>query len=351
MEAECYKCRYEPMTRSTVRLKDIAGKTGFSVNTVSLALRESPRIPEETRQLIRDAAAELNYLPNHIAKSLVNRETKTIGLILTDITNPTLTRTAQAIELALAERGYGTLFATSNNDFGEEIRALEMFRSRQVDGMLVYPRSHRRLDHIRRLRQSNYPVVLLVGDPDSGVDGVCVDERRGAYKATRHLIETGHRRIAIIDSANPLGNLEKCEGYLQALEEAGIGFDPALAADPQGHTVMKGYWATDTLMSIAPRPTGIFAANDSLALGALRWSQKNGISVPRDVAIVGFDNIEFAEHAATPISSVNYAVDVVTQLAVDRLMRLINAGDTLPEPRVTMIDPDLIVRESTTGRV
>src|SRR5215217_5075217 len=103
------------MGKSTVRLKDIADKTGFSVNTVSLALRQSPRIPEETSIRIREAAEALNYLPNHVAKSLVSRETKTIGLVLTDITNPALTQVAQRIELALNERGYGTLFATSNN--------------------------------------------------------------------------------------------------------------------------------------------------------------------------------------------------------------------------------------------
>ena len=112
------------MARSIVRLKDIADKTGFSTNTVSLALRHSPRIPQQTREIIQRAAAELNYLPNHIAKSLVSRETKTIGLVITDINNPALTHTAQAIELALAERGYGTLFATSNNTISEEIRAI-----------------------------------------------------------------------------------------------------------------------------------------------------------------------------------------------------------------------------------
>src|SRR5690606_16972859 len=158
------------MGRSIVRLKVIADKTGFSTNTVSLALRESPRIPEQTRVVIRQAAAELNYLPNQIAKSLVSRETKTIGLVLTDITNPVLTRVAQTIELALAERGYGTLFATSNNTLSEEISAIELFRARQVDGMLIYPTSHRRLDHLRPLRRANHPIVLLVGDPDAGID-------------------------------------------------------------------------------------------------------------------------------------------------------------------------------------
>ncbi|WP_137150895.1 LacI family DNA-binding transcriptional regulator [Devosia sp. FKR38] len=335
------------MGKAIVRLKDIADRTGFSVNTVSLALRQSPRIPAETAQLIREAAEALNYLPNHVAKSLVSRETKTIGLVLTDITNPTLTHVAQAIELALAERGYSTLFATSNNDEAEEKRVIEMFRSRQVDGMLIYPRSHRELDHIRRLRKANYPVVLLVADPDAGIDAVCVDERRGAYRAVRHLIDLGHRRIGIIDGAHRLGNREKQDGYRQALDEAGIAFDPAWLVDPAGHSVVSGYQAMDQLMAAPKRATAVFAANDTLAIGALRWTQKQGLRVPQDVAIIGFDNIEFAEHAATPLSSINYAVAEVTALAVDRLLSLIAASDQLPEPCISLIDPDLIVREST----
>ena len=335
------------MSRSIVRLKDIADKTGFSTNTVSLALRQSPRIPQQTRDVIQRAAAELNYLPNHIAKSLVSRETKTIGLVLTDINNPVLTHTAQAIEIALAARGYGTLFATSNNDQSEEIRAIEMVRARQVDGILIYPTGHRQLDHLRALRRANYPIVLLVGDPDAGIDAVCMDERRGAYKATRHLIDVGHRKIAIVDGANPSGNREKREGYQQALAEAGIELDPDLVIDPRGHSVDRGYWAIDTLMSGKTRPTAIFAANDSLALGVLRWCLKNKVRVPEDIAIVGMDNIEFAEYAGVPLSSVNYAVDTVTRIAVERLMSLIEAGDELPEPRVTQIEPDLVIREST----
>jgi LacI family transcriptional regulator len=335
------------MGRSIVRLKDIADKTGFSTNTVSLALRQSPRIPPQTRDIIQRAAAELNYLPNQIAKSLVSRETKTIGLVLTDINNPVLTHTAQAIELALAARGYGTLFATSNNNMAEEIRAIEMVRARQVDGILIYPTSHRRLDHLRVLRRANYPIVLLVADTEGGIDAVGMDERRGAYKATRHLIDVGHRRIAIIDGADPFGNREKRDGYQQALTEAGLAHDPALVLDPRGDSVDRGYWAIDGTMRGDQRPTAIFAANDSLALGALRWCLKHHVRVPEDVAIVGMDNIEFGEYAGVPLSSVDYAVETVTRMAVERLMRLIGAGDQLPEPHVTLIDPDLVIREST----
>ena len=334
------------MGKAIVRLKDIADKTGFSTNTVSLALRESPRIPEPTRALIQQAAAELHYLPNQIAKSLVSRQTMTIGLVLTDITNPTLTQAAQTIELALAARGYGTLFATSNNTLEEEIRTVEMFRSRQVDGMLIYPTSHRQLDHIRPLRRANYPVVLLVADPDAGIDAVCVDERRGAWKAVRHLIETGHRRIGLIDSANRHGNSEKREGYLKALTEAGLDYDSKLAADPTGHASKHGSAGMDELMSRKTGATAVFCTNDSLAIGALDWCRRHGVAVPRDMAIMGFDDIEYAAFAGVPLSSVRYATREVSEMAVERLMELI-AADVLPQPRVSLIDPDLIIRDST----
>ena len=336
--------------KAIVRLKDIADKTGFSTNTVSLALRESPRIPLETRNIIRSAALELNYLPNHIAKSLVSRSSMTIGLVLTEITNPILTQTTQAIELALAERGYGTLFATSNNNYADEMRAVELFRSRQVDGMLIYPTSPKKLDHIRPLRRANYPVVMLTGDPDGTLDAVCVDDRRGAYKATRHLIEIGHKRIGMIDGGSLRGNNEKLLGYQQALGESGLDADPALLVQPSENSLTGGYWAMDPLMNAPNRPTAVFAVTDSLAIGGLRWLQKHHLRVPDDVAIMGCDNIDFAEYASVPLSSVNYAVDVVSKLAVDRLMRLITGGEILPEPRATLIDPELVIRESTRGR-
>jgi LacI family transcriptional regulator len=114
-----------------------------------------------------------------------------------------------------------------------------------------------------------------------------------------------------------------------------------------GHSTVSGYTAMGRMMANGRRPTAVFAANDSLAIGALRWCLANGVRVPQDVAIIGFDNIEFAEYASVPLSTVKYAADVVSRMAVDRLMRLISEVDALPEPEVTLIDPEVIVREST----
>ncbi len=338
------------MAKSVARLKDIAEQTGFSVNTVSLALRGSTRIPDETRTIILQTAERLNYLPNQVAQSLVRRETRSIGLILTDLKNPVLTAVAQAVELELSTRGYTTLFATSNNLLTREAEMIETFRARRADGMLIFPCSHRQLDHIRALRKRNYPVVLLVGDPDAGIDAVCMDERAGAYKAVAHLINNGHTRIALIDGAATLGNTEKQEGYLRAHTQAGVALDPRLMLDPKGASVATGFWAMDELLGRQLDFSAVFAANDSLALGALRYCAKNGIRVPEDIAIVGFDNIEFGEYAVTPISTINYDVSRVTKLAIERVLELIGATGELPAARVTQVEPELVVRESSNRR-
>ena len=338
------------MAKSVARLKDIAEQTGFSVNTVSLALRGSSRIPDDTRTVILQTAERLNYLPNQVAQALVRRETRSIGLILTDLRNPVLTAVAQAVELELSKRGYTTLFATSNNLLTREAEMIETFRARRADGMLIFPCSHRQLDHIRALRKRNYPVVLLVGDPDAGIDAVCMDERAGAFKAAAHLINNGHKRIALIDGAATLGNTEKKEGYLRAHAEFGLTPDPELMLDPKGNSVAAGFWAMDDLLGRKIDFSAVFASNDSLALGVLRYCRKNGLRVPEDLSIVGFDNIEFGEYAVTPISTINYDIVGVTNLAIDRVLQLIGATGELPEARVTQVEPELVVRESSNRR-
>lgn len=335
------------MAKSAARLKDIAAQTGFSVNTVSLAMRGSPRIPYETRRQIAAIAEEMNYLPNQVAKSLVLKETRSIGLILTDLTNPVLTAVAQSIELELTKRGYTTLFATSNNQLDLERTMIETFRARRADGMLVFPCRHSELEHIRKLRARNYPVVLLVGDPDAGVDAVCMDERAGARKAVTHLLNDGHHHIAFLGGAPENYNREKLEGYTAALRDAGLNVDSTLLVAPDGNDVRSGYLAMETLFRRNTAATAVLAATDSLALGALRYCIKHDISVPDDMAIFGFDNIEFAEHAVIALSSVDYDVAGITKRAIEKLIGLINTDGPLPPPQVTQVEPDLVIREST----
>jgi LacI family transcriptional regulator len=327
-----------------VRLKDIADATGFSVNTVSLALRRSPLVQPETRELILAAAKRQGYLPNQVARSLVSRATKTVGLVLPDVLNPTLTSAALSLEQRLANEGFTMMFGVSNDLVPREMHIIEVFRSHQLDGLLLYPVSHRQLDHIRVLRNAGYPIVLLVADPDAGVDVVCVDERRGAFRAVSHLLDLGHRRIGILDTAPALGNSEKADGYEKALRSRGIEVDPALVVNPGGHGPATGYAGMEQLM--IQRPTALFASNDLMAIGALSWCHEHGVRVPEDLAIVGFDNIETANFTDVPLTTMHYDVTRLAHHAVRRLLQLIAHADDMLAPQPTFIEPELIVRRS-----
>lgn len=334
------------MAKQKARLKDIAQKTGYGTNTVSLALRGSTRISKAAREKIAKAAEELDYVPNHIAKSLVSRRSHTVGLILHELSNPILTSAAEKIQRTLAARGYGVLFASSNGSFEEELRVIEMFRARMVDGLLIYPARHTKLEHLRRLRERNFPVVLLIGMEGSGIDAVGIDEYAGAFAATRHLIDEGHSRIGVLVPAEYHTN-PKYAGYRGALLSAGLESGPGLSASFPDHSIQGGIEAMDGLMGQPNRPSAVFALDDLLALGALRWAKVNGVDVPRQLAIAGFDDDEAARHAVTPISTINNDVDELAQRSVARLMDLIDAGQLLPPPQAELLQGQLVIREST----
>lgn len=334
--------------RRRARLKDIADQTGFSTNTVSLALHGSPLVAEETSKAIWAVARQLKYRPNHLARSLVSRQSKTVGLILTNIQNPILTRAAQAIQNVLAEHRYVALFAVSNHSMEEEKDALELFMTRQVDGILIYPNNPSEWAHIGEIVAQGTPVVMLSGGAGAGVETVGFDACAGARMATEHLIGLGHRRIALIDNSAALGNPEKLTGYIQAMEAAGLPLDSSLLLDPQGFDAGHGYEGMAQLMTLPSPPSAVLAANDMLAMGALHWCRSNGIDVPEDVSIVGFDNIELAAYSAPPLTTIQYGADELSRRAVERLLRLIEDDDDEEAvPRVELVDPRLVVRLST----
>lgn len=335
------------MNQIRVRLKDIAEATGFSTNTVSLALRGSPLVTEPTRLTIVKAAEELKYRPNEIAKSLVRRQTDSIGLVLTNIVNPILTKTAQAVERALTSHGYTTLFATSSNSLELEKKAIDVFCARQVDGILIYPTDHGKIEHIRTLRDYHIPVVLLAVDPRQGIDAISLDESCGAYRATRHLLELGHRRIAFLDGASAPGNLEKLQGYQRALKEKNIAPNEMLISKQAGFAPPQGYVGMQALMQAHERLTAVFCATDSLAFGVMHWCREHGLGVPEDISVIGFDNIEFSAYASTPLTTVGYEAEQLAHMAVERLLLIINASGGMPKPKVEVIEPKVLIRQST----
>lgn len=335
------------MARPRVRLKDVAHATGYSVNTVSLVLRGSSRLPLKTRELIIKEAERQNYVPNQLARSLILQSTKMVGLVLTDIMNPTITQTARSIELDLAAAGYGVMFASSDNELANEKRALNHLQSSQVDGILIYPTNRNEISHIQSIAKSGYPILILSDIPNAHLDVVAIDDRTGGFLAVNHLIEQGHKQIAILDGAKSLANSDKYDGAMSAIRQAGLP-DAALdIVDPEGHGAIHGFAAMKKAIKAHKRPTAVFASTDSLAIGAARWCRENGLRIPEDIAIVGFDNTEAAEFCSTPLTTINYLSEDVSKESVKRIISRIEADSVSDEGLITLIKPNLVVRDST----
>ena len=331
------------------RLKDVAVKAGYSVNTVSLALRESPRINELTRAKIAAVAKEIGYVPNNVARSLVNRQTMTVGVVLTDVTSPILTSVAQHIERLLAKRGYSMVLVTTDENLEHEKRALAVLREQQVDGMLIFPAQHDDLRHIDVLSSAHYPLVLLSGTHANNLNLIAMDDALGAYQATKYLISLGHQKVALLAG----GNI-KFEGYRRALDDSGISFDPTLVIEPGGNDYEHGYRAAPALFQLKPPPTALLATTDYLALGVIAWCKVHHIAIPERLAVIGFDDIEAAKYSDPTLTSVTYNAAKISDHAVNRLLELIlqARGQSQRQPtEKTIVAPNLAVRQSSGSHV
>lgn len=329
------------------RLKDIALETGYSINTVSLALRGSERVNERTRKKILSVAKRDHYVPNNVARSLVKQQTMTIGVILTDIANPILTSVAHYIERLLANLGYVMVLVTTDQSLDCEKRALDVLQAQQVDGMLIVPAHHENLSHIQPLQEAAYPVVLLAGSSTASFNLVTMDDTLGAYKAVRHLIELGHQKIALLS-----GGVEKLVGYQRALTDHHLTPDPTFIIEPGGSDYEHGYRAAPTLFQLKSPPTALLAATDYLALGAISWCKAHQLRVPEHLAVVGFDDIEAAKYSEPGLSSVTYDAARISERAVTRLMALISQLPTQDKrTEKTIIEPELAIRRSSGAMV
>ncbi|MFD0677837.1 MULTISPECIES: LacI family DNA-binding transcriptional regulator [unclassified Paenibacillus] len=329
-----------------VRQEDIAKELGLSINSVSLALKNSKRINEETRQRVQQVAKELNYIPNSIARSLVEKKSKIIGFILPKITNPVQIETAQLIERKLMANGYNMMLMTTDSDRDYESFALDILVSRQVDGIFLFPTNKQNQDKIRSIRNAHIPMVLLSGgNYEPASDSVYMNQYKGAYKATAHLAQLGHRQIAFIHGG--AANMEKYTGYQTALKDNGIEFNPELVITVDKYSYEQGYLSASKLFPQGG-VTALLASSDYLALGALRWCREQGMRVPEDVAIVGFDDLEAAQYAEIPLTSVTYKVEELTTLAVELLYRLITEQEQTAKSKPTRIEiePSLQIRSS-----
>mgnify|MGYP001133197672 CR=1 FL=1 len=335
------------MSRPTI--KDVARESGYSITTVSLVLNNKDvSIPESTRAAIWEVVRRLGYRPNQLAVGMITRKTNIVGLIIPDNSNSFFADISKFIEIAAEKRGYNVIYGNSANSPQKDLTYMEAFADRQVDG-IIYTKSspdsmeddHRVLDFI-----SNNSVPMVTIDrvlTNSEVSAVVLDQFQGGYLAAKHLIELGHRRIGCYTGPSNLENSqERLEGYRYALAEAGIPFVKEYIFEGN-FQIGPEEEAFDCL--IRQNVTAVFAFNDIMALGLYRIAQKRRFEIPKDLSIIGFDDIWAGLVVQPALTTVRQPIAQMAECAVETLVRQINGKR--PSEKKYMFEPQLVTRGST----
>jgi len=330
-------------------IKDIARMANVSHTTVSRALNDKSRIKNETKEKILAIARELKYQPNFIARSLVIKKTKTLGLVITHIANPFYTELAQGIEATVRGLGYSIIFCSTHSDLSAEKHYIDMLRSKGVDG-IIFTSAHMGDPNIIGLAEEEFPIILVnrrTYHPmvREKVDYVGVNNIGGGYLAVEHLIKLGHKRIGIIGGSSESSvGFERLEGGKKAF--ATYGFEMKGDYFLEGDFLKgSGYQGGKKFLKMSEPPTGIFATNDYMALGTYQAIVEEGIKIPEEIALIGFNDIEFTSMKGIELTTIGQKKYEMGTLAVKTLVERIEGGKVGP-PKEIILEPELIIRKT-----
>ncbi len=340
------------MARRRITSYDVAKAAGVSQTTVSFVLNQvaEANISEETRQRVMAAADELGYVPDAAAQALVRGRTQIIGVVVTTLEDPFIGALVQTIESAAYDQGYVVILTSSNDIPEREVAAARMLQSRRVDGVIVASSRASAL-YEGQLEQPRVPVVAInrLTEPgDQRVFSVGVDNRHGGNIATAHLIQKGHRRIAYVASPpDRSDNRERMAGYRQALADAGIAYSPSLVVQGTGDTD-GGCRALPALLSLDEPPSAVFCYNDLTAIGLVDAARRAGLALPQDLAVVGFDDIAFAQFCHPPLTTIAQPIGEMGTKAIELLLALLSEdAQSIASGSNVTIQGQLVVRASS----
>jgi LacI family transcriptional regulator len=327
-------------------IKDIARKLKVSYATVSRALNDKDGVKAETKRRIEEEAKRVKYRPNAIARGLVKRQTHTIGLIIPDITNPFFPEVARGVEDAAQQAGYSVFLCNTNWEPRKELHYIDLLAEKRVDGILIAPVSKKSaaLENL----QGRLPLVYISHTPpDKNACYVTIDNVRGGFLATEHLLKTGRAPVGFIGAPEDSRTLaERLKGYKTALKKYGEKIDDELIrfGDFRRET---GYNLFKKMIGDGKKPKSIFGENDLLAIGALQGAREMGFAVPEEIAVVGFDDIPIAGFPEIELSTIVQPKYEMGKLAVEMLVNnMIGTGvSAVSRPRI-VLEPRLILRKS-----
>ena len=338
----CKRLQNEFMTYT---IKDIAKKAGVSIATVSRVLNDSPSVTEETRKKILSISNELKYTPNVFARGLMLKKTNTVGIILPDLYGDFFSEVIKGIDLVFTSAGYHIMVASSHSNKDEIESVLKVMRSGRVDGLIIMS-PHINSISLQKNLPSDLPVVLLNSFCDDKTrDSIIIDNFNGANLMARHLIKHGYKKLAIIKGVEKNYDAEeRLRGFKFALETAGMEYNSKYEFSGN-FTEESGYEAAKKILNTKPLPRAIFAANDSMAIGAMSLIRSKGLKIPEDLAIVGFDDISISKYLRPSLSSVHVPIYELGTLASKKLMELLSDAPAKSKRKI-VLPATLIVRES-----
>ena len=328
-------------------MADVARAAGVSPATVSRVLAGVPgTTSEETAETVRRTAKDLGYVVNAVAASLRNQQTRSVGLVLADVSNPFFGHLASGVENTLSEAGYGVILVNTSNNVAHEKRLIRLLIEKRVDALVVAT-SAGTGEHIQEAMDQGVRVVLVDSElPDLDTDSVVIDNVAVARSAVDHLLDLGHTEVAIVT-----GRLEasfdwgRLEGYERALRRRGFKPDPLFRVC--GESTFEGSKrAVDGLLQLARRPTAIFVTNNVMTVGALVAVAEAGLLLPQDISIIGFDDMDWYRIAEPPVTAVAQPAYEMGRIAAERLLAHLRRKRP-PKPQRLLLDTELIIREST----
>ncbi|HEY2508715.1 MAG TPA: LacI family DNA-binding transcriptional regulator [Streptosporangiaceae bacterium] len=336
-----------------VSIKDVAAHAGVSLGTVSNVLNRPEIVAQSTRDRVYEAIKMLGFVRNESARQLRAGRSRTIGLVVLDVANPFFTDMARGVEDEASMSGLSVMLCNSDEQDGREARHLELLEQHRVQGILITP-VREADERLARLQERGTPVVLVDSRSASGHQcSVSVDDVLGGDLAVSHLLKAGHERLAFVGGPASLRQVaDRCEGASRAMARAGRSPTDLQVLATAALTVAGGRTAGGQIAEMPPaeRPTAAFCANDLVALGLLQEMTRRKISVPDELAIVGYDDIEFAGAAAVPLSSVRQPRQDLGRMAARLLMEETYDSDG-HQHRQVVFQPELEVRQSSGGPV
>lgn len=338
-------------------IKDVAKLAGVAPITVSRVINDAGYVSDKTRKKVEDAIEALGYVPNRVARSLRSKQTNTLALVLTDITNPFWTTIARGVEDVASQEGFSFVLCNTDENEAKERNYVQVLLQKQVDGFLLVP-ANSTSRSIGLIQKQQVPLVVLDRRVPNEVDTVKSDSVDGAYRLTKHLLDQGHRYLAMLSGPREVSTaVDRVRGYRQALADFASSQDDGAVSTLHAPMVLYGeftqqggYAMMQQVLEMDSPPTAVFAANNFIAIGAFRALREAGMRVPEDIALVAFDDLPLTFMVAPFLTVAAQSVYEMGRCAAQLLLRRL-AEENYGPPTEILLPVEIIIRQSSAHRI